>query len=173
MPDPVIAGPSTSNRQPSQFSSDGSSEVDDCMNESPTHESFGEASSSQRSSMSASVSPPIANLPGAPSHQAPGLLARLAPKFERSQHEQQLSQGQTKRERRFACDFCDASYPHRKNLREHKQTKHLRLRYTCDVAGCGASMAQKKNLARHKAMKHTNGNRHLSQTDNLDLNMNR
>lgn len=59
-----------------------------------------------------------------------------------------------KQHKRYACDKCDAGYSHPKNLREHKQTKHLRLRYTCDVEGCNASMAQKKNLARHKTMKH-------------------
>lgn len=54
----------------------------------------------------------------------------------------------------YSCDMCTRTYPHPKSLREHRQTKHERKRYYCDVDGCNKSVAQKKNLARHKASEH-------------------
>jgi hypothetical protein len=59
-----------------------------------------------------------------------------------------------RRSKKYRCDECPTSYDHPKNLREHKQTKHRRIRYTCDYPGCKKSVAQKKNLARHKVAKH-------------------
>jgi len=56
--------------------------------------------------------------------------------------------------KKYKCNRCSAGYDHRKNLREHKQAKHQRIRYFCNVEGCNESVAQKKNLARHKAGKH-------------------
>ena len=70
---------------------------------------------------------------------------KLAPQTQHQQH------GRT---RRYLCDECPAGYDHRKNLRDHMQTKHKGIRYLCDVKGCYKSVAQKKNLARHKAAKH-------------------
>lgn len=70
-------------------------------------------------------------------------------------HLQQLRRHE-KQHKRYTCVLCapTVSYPHAKNLREHVQAIHRRLRYYCNVAGCSESVAQKKNLARHKASKH-------------------
>ncbi|KAF2855710.1 hypothetical protein T440DRAFT_475077 [Plenodomus tracheiphilus IPT5] len=66
-------------------------------------------------------------------------------------HRPQSLQSQPKK---FICEDCLEGYNHRKNLREHKQTKHHHLRFQCDFPGCKKSVAQKKNLARHKIAKH-------------------
>ncbi|OAL44529.1 hypothetical protein IQ07DRAFT_604891 [Pyrenochaeta sp. DS3sAY3a] len=69
--------------------------------------------------------------------------------------ERQLkSHMRTHQRRIFSCDQCSQQYPHPKNLREHKQTKHDKIRYPCDVQGCTQILAQKKNLERHKRSKH-------------------
>jgi hypothetical protein len=54
----------------------------------------------------------------------------------------------------FYCNECTISFPHPKNLREHKASRHQGLRYPCDVPGCGETVTQKRNLPRHKANKH-------------------
>ncbi|KAJ4989139.1 hypothetical protein SVAN01_05401 [Stagonosporopsis vannaccii] len=56
-----------------------------------------------------------------------------------------------------ACNQCARWYPHAKNLREHKQTKHQGKRYKCDFPGCPDFVAQKKNLKRHKEKTHSAG----------------
>ena len=59
-------------------------------------------------------------------------------------------------------------YPHSKNLRDHKQTKHQGKRYKCDFPGCTKTVAQRKNLRRHKANKHgvyIDNTNHTTDTD--------
>lgn len=62
--------------------------------------------------------------------------------------------GKHARGRSFACDRCPARYPHAKSLRDHKQSKHLNKRYTCNFAGCRVSVAHKKNMNRHIETRH-------------------
>lgn len=45
-------------------------------------------------------------------------------------------------------------YAHSKNLRDHRQSKHLGKRYKCGVEGCEETVAHKKNMRRHKETKH-------------------
>jgi hypothetical protein len=54
----------------------------------------------------------------------------------------------------YSCNQCTKWYYHSKNLREHKQTKHLGIRYLCNFEGCTVSVAQKRNLKRHMENHH-------------------
>lgn len=58
------------------------------------------------------------------------------------------------RQKVYSCDQCTKWYYHSKNLRDHKQTKHLGTRYMCGFEGCTVSVAQKKNLKRHREKHH-------------------
>ncbi|KAH7069049.1 hypothetical protein BKA63DRAFT_100275 [Paraphoma chrysanthemicola] len=157
MTDPYVAELVNFSLPPTQLSNAASFGLDTLSNESSSHLSSATLSPSPRLAILASESPPTAGPPAKSSRLAPSQLVRLIPKTKRLNQEDGRFPGLSQKKYRHVCDVCDASYPHRKNLREHKQTKHLQLRYVCDVVGCGASMAQKKNLARHKAKKHTNG----------------
>ncbi|KAH7088863.1 hypothetical protein FB567DRAFT_522495 [Paraphoma chrysanthemicola] len=157
MTDPIVAELANFSLPPTQLSNAAPFGLDALSNESSSHVSSSTLSPSPRPSVLASESPPIAGPPTKSSRLAPSRLFRLVPKTKRLNHEDGRFPDLPQKKNRHVCDICDASYPHRKNLREHKQTKHLQLRYVCDVVGCGASMAQKKNLARHKAKKHTDG----------------
>jgi len=93
---------------------------------------------------------------------APRLLSRTVSAYvcpvkgcsKRFLQRQQLSSHALMHQRAYACDYCPAQYPHAKSLREHRQTKHLNIRYKCNIEGCNESVAQKKNLRRHKRARH-------------------
>ncbi|KAJ4989121.1 C2H2 transcription factor [Stagonosporopsis vannaccii] len=66
----------------------------------------------------------------------------------------QLDRHKKNQHKVFACDTCDKTYPHAKNLYEHKLSKHKGESFPCDVQGCTMRVKQKKNLKRHKQTVH-------------------
>jgi hypothetical protein len=113
-----------------------------------------------KGSASSTHTPPVSSL------DLPHLIKPNS-NFQELDYKEQFQSRRTRK--KYRCDECSGGYDHRKNLREHKQTKHRHMRYTCDFEGCGKSMAQKKNLARHKAAKHglQHGNGRASSNDSL------
>jgi hypothetical protein len=109
-------------------------------------------------STSASTSPPEDREPGptavlSPRRLQPVLMAsvRNEPNSRRRAVQQRPLNGVTKYSTPHRCNECPKSYPHAKNLREHK-AKHRKERFFCDI--CGESVAEKRNLSRHKKLKH-------------------
>ncbi|KAH8726068.1 hypothetical protein GQ44DRAFT_759093 [Phaeosphaeriaceae sp. PMI808] len=64
----------------------------------------------------------------------------------------QLSDHERNKHKKYRC--CNKEYKHYKNFWQHRQAKHLGVRYECNVELCDYSADNKWNLKRHKANKH-------------------
>jgi hypothetical protein len=141
-----------------QFSSDISVTIPTCSGHQAEPASFStlwssEAANSESPATDSRNETPTLLCHSFAQHVAPVDVRKASGSPQRSLQERQSS-GHEGRHKRYSCDECTRTYPHRKNLREHKQTKHRQVRYFCDVEGCKQSLAHKKNLSRHKAGKH-------------------
>ena len=57
-------------------------------------------------------------------------------------------------ERPFKCDQCDQSFAYNNGLREHRETIHEGIMFTCSVPGCGKQMNRIANLNKHMKTSH-------------------
>jgi hypothetical protein len=64
----------------------------------------------------------------------------------------QLSDHERNEHKKYRC--CNKEYKHYKNFWQHRQAKHLGVRYKCNIELCNYSADNKWKLKRHKINKH-------------------